>query len=379
VTRFGPWSTLLALGALFGLTVAILLWVAPTNRSANRLLAALIGVIALKLGPYILGFAGYYDAYPWLSFAPFDLGLAIGPLLWLYVRRLTTGVMPQRAWRHLLPSALQLAYGLVLLPLPLGLKSRWNDSVHARWIDPAETLLEAVSIAVYLVLAWRGARAYQAWLDDHVSNREEIRLGWLRYFLVALAVMLAVWAPYEAIALLAHFNYYQRFPLYVGLTLLVYYLGLEGWRHAAGRYPLPTPAETVGDAVPTTADDPRPAARDWRADGERWLAQLAEAGWWRDPELSLERLARLLGTNTAYLSRAFNDGLGLSFNEAVNRQRVAALQLRLADPDEPRDLLTLAFEAGFSSKTSFNRVFKSQTGQTPSQFRQGHAAVRAKS
>lgn len=80
-------------------------------------------------------------------------------------------------------------------------------------------------------------------------------------------------------------------------------------------------------------------------------------------------MARLLGTNTAYLSRALNEGLGLSFNDAINRRRVAEVERQLADPTADGDLLEIAFAAGFSSKTSFNRVFKAQTGKTPTQFR----------
>jgi AraC-like DNA-binding protein len=365
--RFGAWSTLLGLGALFGLAVAVLLWCGHRNRASNRLLGALILVIALKLCPYVLGFAGFYDAYPWLSFAPFDLGLAIGPLLWLYVRRLTTGRLAAAWWRHLLPAALQLAYGLVMLPLPMAVKNHWDERVHAPWIDPAETLLEACSIAAYLALAWGLHRVYQHWLDDHMSNREELRLDWVRNVIIALAAMLAVWAPYELLVLLAHLDYYQRFPLYVGLTLLVFYLGLEGWRHAGLAFPVPT------REAPAAAE-PGSGTRDWRTAGERWLAQVAAEGWWRDPELNLERLARHLGTNTAYLSRALNEGLGLSFNDAINRLRVDEIRRCLGQSGEHRDLLTLAFDAGFNSKTSFNRVFKTHTGQTPSQYRQAQAA-----
>jgi len=114
-------------------------------RTARRQLAGLIFVIALKLGPDVIGFAGFCEACPWLSFAPFDLGLAIGPLLWLQVRRLPTGALPAAWWRHQLPAALQRADGPVMLPLAV--KDRWNERVHEPWIDPAETVLEACSNA----------------------------------------------------------------------------------------------------------------------------------------------------------------------------------------------------------------------------------------
>lgn len=372
-TAFGPWSTTLAIGAGFGLMVALLLACSRSNAAANRLLALLLLVFVMKLMPYVLGFAGYYDVYPWLSFAPFEAGLAIGPLLYLHVRRLVGERMPPGwAW-HLLPCAVQLLYRGVIFVQPLAFKDAWNDAIHRDWIDPAETFLDLLSFGIYLWLALRAYRGYQAWLDGHLSNREEFRIPWLRNVLVAFAIALPVWAVYEALSYGIGFNYFQRFPLYVSFTLLVFYLGLEGWRHAVTVYPHPgrqDPASAgAGPEPPTPALTPdEPAGRNWSAQGREWLARTEAAGWWRDPELSLDRLARHLGTNTAYLSRALNEGLGLSFNDAINRLRVDEVCRRLRD-DRRSDLLQIAYEAGFSAKSSFNRWFKSRTGTTPSRFR----------
>lgn len=365
--RFGSFSTTLAAGMAFGLLVALLLATTRRNATANRLLAGVLVVLVLKLAPYALGFAGFYEAYPWLSFAPLSFGLALGPLLYLHVVRLTTGALPRRWGWHLLPAALQCLYCLVLFVQPLPVKDAWADRVDGPWIDPAETWLELASLLVYLVLALRRHRAYQAWLDATLSNREQFRLPWLRNVLAALLVVLPLWIAYEAVSAALRFDYFQRFPLYAGLAALVTWLGLEGWRHADLAYPLPADVE-AGPAEPT--DAPRATTvRDWAAQGARWRDALAAGGWWRDPELSLPRLARHLGTNTSYLSRAFNDGLGQSFNAVVNALRVDAALAELAGPSPPDDLLAMALRLGFNSKTSFNRLFKARTGRTPSQVR----------
>lgn len=373
-TSFGPWSTTLAIGAGFGIAVAVLLAFTRSNTSANRLLALLLVVFVMKLMPYILGFAGYYDAYPWLSFAPFGLGLAIGPLLYLHVGRLTRADLPRGGCWHLLPGALQFGYRAVMFMQPQATKDAWNDRVHRDWIDPAETFLELLSFAVYLWLALRAYRAYQHWLDTHLSNREEFRIVWLRNVLVAFALVWPLWALYETLSYAIDFDYFQRFPLYVCFTLLVFYLGMEGWRHADTAYPQPSAATTAPEVIPRA----EPTGRDWSVQGREWLTRTDTAGWWRDPQLNLERLARLLGTNTAYLSRALNEGLHLSFNEAINRLRVAEVCRRLTHDAGASELLDIAFAAGFSSKTSFNRSFKIQTGQTPSQFRASVAGSGAK-
>ena len=373
-TSFGPWSTTLAIGAGFGIAVAVLLAFTRSNTSANRLLALLLVVFVMKLMPYILGFAGYYDAYPWLSFAPFGLGLAIGPLLYLHVGRLTRADLPRGGCWHLLPGALQFGYRAVMFVQPQATKDAWNDRVHRDWIDPAETFLELLSFAVYLWLALRAYRAYQHWLDTHLSNREEFRIVWLRNVLVAFALVWPLWALYETLSYAIDFDYFQRFPLYVCFTLLVFYLGMEGWRHADTAYPQPSAATTAPEVTPRA----EPTGRDWSVQGREWLTRTDTAGWWRDPQLNLERLARHLGTNTAYLSRALNEGLHLSFNEAINRLRVAEVCRRLTHDAGASELLDIAFAAGFSSKTSFNRSFKIQTGQTPSQFRASVAGSGAK-
>ncbi|MBC8082005.1 MAG: AraC family transcriptional regulator, partial [Hymenobacter sp.] len=66
------------------------------------------------------------------------------------------------------------------------------------------------------------------------------------------------------------------------------------------------------------------------------------------------------------ISFTVNAGFGRSFNDLVNGYRVAEVKRRLATPDAQRlTLLGIAFESGFNSKTTFNRIFKQLTGKAP--------------
>lgn len=109
--------------------------------------------------------------------------------------------------------------------------------------------------------------------------------------------------------------------------------------------------------------------RDWAGLGQQWLAEIESRGWHRDPDLSLAVLARRLGTNTAYLSRALNDGLGRNFSGLINGLRSRDVAAAITGGSRA-DLLDLAVDAGFSSKASFNRAFRAEFGCTPSEFRQ---------
>lgn len=363
---FGPMSITLLICALQGLLLAVLLCRTKTNRAANRWLALLIVAVVALMTPYIIGYAGFYQRWPWLSFAPVSLTLAFGPLLYFYTVALVEGP-PSRVWPHLMPVAVQfLAYALVF-PLPLPLKNRWNEAVHAPFTDPAFDIAALISIALYGAAAYRRYRVYRQWLDENRTDRADFEPVWIRNFLFALLTMGAIWAGFLiAKRIDPTRDYFDQFPLYVGFSLLVLYLGIAGWRHSETRFP-----QASGTAAPAPEPEPEPAApvRDWAAQGKAWIERIETQELWRDPALTLASLARTLGTNTTYLSRALGAASGENFNAVINRRRVAAVQALQAAPAEQRDLLTVALDVGFNSKASFNRAFQDFAGMSPSAWR----------
>ncbi|MET3145901.1 UNVERIFIED_ORG: hypothetical protein ABIB63_001699 [Xanthomonas axonopodis] len=265
---FGMWSTILLLGSAHGVLGAVLLLLTPVNRIANRCLAALLLVVVALITPYTLGYAGAYDAYPDLTYAPLFWELAIGPLVWLYVRQLARQQLPPRWALHLLPALLQGAYYTWLFTWPLQRKWAWNAAVQVPWIAPLQDALVLASLAVYLLLAWREYLAYQRWLEHHSSAREELRLPWLRGFLLAASLLVALRLGFTASDRLWHrLSYFDEFPRYLATAALVYYLGLEGWRHARAHYPQRDAAQVLDPQMPVS-DLPAPHLPTARGAGE---------------------------------------------------------------------------------------------------------------
>lgn len=110
--------------------------------------------------------------------------------------------------------------------------------------------------------------------------------------------------------------------------------------------------------------------------GVEWRARTWEAAWWREPNLTLADLARRLGVNSSYLSRGINEGLGQNFSEMINGMRAEAVARELERGGTGRDMLELSLDAGFGSKSSFNRAFRARFGMTPTRFR-AQARVRS--
>lgn len=360
--------TLLA-GAGQGLVLAGLLALAPRNVTANRALAALILALAVYMTPFIIGYAGVYDRWPWLSFAPFDVTLAFGPLFYWHTLALTGGSLGNRPLMHFAPFAAQFLAQALIFPWPLSFKNWWNSTAHEPFIDPFFTAATFVSLAAYGWLSWRRYQAYKSWLRDNRADGERFDPTWIRNALYAVAAVGVIWAGFAiANALDPTRDYFDQFWLYVGFGVLAVYLGVEGWRNAGLAYPsmaAAPPSEAPVSSVAASAT----AERNWAEQGAAWAGEIERLELWRDPDISLASMARALGANTAYVSRALNEGLGVSFHDFVNGRRVEALKRLLADPNETRDLMTLAFDVGFSSKASFNRVFADVAGMTPSAFR----------
>lgn len=87
-----------------------------------------------------------------------------------------------------------------------------------------------------------------------------------------------------------------------------------------------------------------------------------------DEDLSLSSLAERMGITTHQLSQFLNEKLGRSFTTFVNEYRIDRAKTLLLEIRN-HSILSIAFEVGFKSKSTFNAVFSKNTGMTPSQFR----------
>lgn len=89
-----------------------------------------------------------------------------------------------------------------------------------------------------------------------------------------------------------------------------------------------------------------------------------------DSEIDLENIAQRLGVHRNMISKAVNTVCGKPFSAYINEFRVRNAILLLSDPaNDHLTLETIAFDSGFSSRTTFYRVFKAQTGLNATKYR----------
>jgi len=89
-----------------------------------------------------------------------------------------------------------------------------------------------------------------------------------------------------------------------------------------------------------------------------------------DDKLNLPNVAADLGISSNHLSQVINDQRKQNFFDFVNSFRVEEVKQKIVDPkNDAFSLLAIGLDCGFGSKSSFNRIFKKFTGQTPSQYK----------
>lgn len=357
------WVVLYAVGAVQAAMLAPALWCRKANAGANRVLALWLAVIGVDLAVRAIHMAapeaGLGDAFRIARLLPF----AYAPMFFVYVRALTTGreTVPgdlvHGAWFLLV---LAWAGGRWLQGRPLEPMGSWD----APWFDP---LLLLVALA-YLGAAALQIRRHRRWLHDRRSDADRLSLRWLS---TMTASQFVVWGIAAAHALSP--VPFLPYPLiYVAVAAWVC---MVGW-FSQGQPPVVVaqPGEAPGAGGGAGGEDL--AGEDPRFDDvEARLSVLMEGhAMYRESALTIAQLARRSGYPEYLVSAVINRRLGGNFWDYVNRHRVEDVRARLADPGEQRGILELAYEAGFTSKSTFNTAFKRIVGETPSTWRKRRAS-----
>jgi AraC-like DNA-binding protein len=112
-----------------------------------------------------------------------------------------------------------------------------------------------------------------------------------------------------------------------------------------------------------------PTQEDMRL-AERLQRLLAKEAIDSRPELKIGDVAARLGEPEHRVSQCISTALGFAnFNRWINHHRIARAKGMLAQPDERRTILEIAFTCGFASLGPFNRAFRDEVGTTPRAYR----------
>ena len=310
-------------------------------------------------------------------------------------------VLPERRnARPCRPSASRAGLASALLTTPRW--SRWV-AIRPRWVEVVVIGTNLVYALLLVLLARQGPDSLQMVRLSVFSNAQQAL--WLVAALLIVNVLMEVIIAVDF--LLYQGRHAERFVGVVNLFLLL----LLGWglvRAADGRTiddeSVPTAqtkdvaalnadhnadrnADRADDRaaesatedhteeyVKDHADEHADERADERAAELEQLAHLnrllSEEGLYADTELNLMRLARKSGTPARTVSRIINTHTGQNMSQWVNSVRIEKACERLLDGS--KTVTQAMHDAGFLTKSNFNREFRRIKGCSPSEWRARH-------
>lgn len=368
------------LGLFQAALLAILVYFHPrADRTVNKFLALYILTFSVILsGPFFLKLLSWQNTF-FLGTVP----LLVGPLMYLYVRSFKETITLRKALPHF---SMFFLYVVVL--------QWWSGIVVARHPDANEIPTELISgffpliiflvrfahMMLYYFLTRRHLVYYQRSIDQIFSNTSIINLKWGWWLINGYAAIIIV---ATLIFFLMRVYPEDFFLLYLMMIVLgtpyIYVTSFKGlmqptiWQMKTEETKQQLEEEMAESEQMQKSKTARQVTNDGKLDGvvRKINVAMDEHKLYQEPELTLQQLSAHLNVPSHVVSQAINDGMNKSFYDLVNGLRVEeAKRLLLHPKSEGFTILSVGFEAGFNSKTTFNTVFKKFTGHTPTNYRE---------
>lgn len=357
-------------GISIALFISALLLIKKDKSNSDYFLLAWMLMNSAHLGFHYLSYSGAMFDYPQLLGIQLPFPLFQGVLLYYYVSSVTNQT-PKKDWYyflHLIPALLAYIYLISFFSLPTTEKievfKQQGGEEHALFMGILQITVFLSGIIYVAWCSWLLIK-HKKNIRSQFSDIEEINLSWLQFLVYGLGLVwcLVIFTQSDSVI-------YQSVAVFV---ILVGFFGVQ----QKNIFNKPVDNK-VTELVPQ--EEKQISQRDkYQSSGlsdenskkhfQELTSLMEEKQLFKNATLSLGDLAKQLDLHPNYLSQIINEKGGKSFYDFVNNYRVEEFKRMISDQaNEKFTLMTLAFDCGFNSKSSFNRYFKKMTGQTPSQY-----------
>ena len=381
---FNLYSTPLLLLVLQAYVFAVLLLMRYFNQKylPALFLALLIFITGYHRTTYTIGFMEWYDTYrnTKINYWLIALSLAVGPLLYFYVKSITTSNFrfKKKDFYHFVPVSLFVIYKISIFvydaSLP-GFDETQNGylKIHLdeKYVQPLVGIVESLQMLLYLTFTLQLYYAYKKKIQHFFSNTYAIELNWIRNFLFIYS-FLFLYSIFEGVIgdLIVDLHWTQRWWYQFFSALAIIYIGIKGYFTDTN-----TLENLNFDVIPSSEKKTLDAPKDNNIlENKTKLEQfMNDEKPFLNPDLNLKELSKMLKISVPVLSETINSGFQKNFNDFINGYRVKAVQDMLKEGKQKQlSLLGIAHECGFNSKATFNRVFKKLTNSSPSEYAMQH-------
>lgn len=370
IASFGLETGLFAV-ALFALCYISLR--AHHRRDARWLGFAFVAIAFSSIPDFPLPDAAKWEHFSQLGF--FAFSFCIAPSIYFYIQAITRETDKPTKWRdfwHFLPAVPATLFALLyfLLPTDIGTNPAYADGTWQRTY--ARTIIYALIFAqtaiflqwlYYGHLAHKIISSYRKRVKDFYANMSERDLKWIEWVIAAFLVYALLSSLDMAFELATRKSLFPPVSDELISFALCFCLALFGIHQSPS-------------LLEQASSDPKASENKYAKSGltehdmsriaQKITAAIAE-NVHLDPDISLRQLSQITGVQTNYLSQTLNEHIGKSFFDFINAHRVNEACKLLENQNA--NILEVALQSGFNSRSAFYRAFQRETGQTPTAFR----------
>lgn len=335
-----------------------------SRKNINGYLVFLVVVLMVGLSGRILSETEMFGTNRrFISVSEFS-NLLFGTTVYLFTRSsLLNKRFVIRDLLHYIPAFVYSTFILFMFILPS------NEAIRDRYKDGGlyEHVLIFIGFALifnigYWIASYRLFIKFREELGDELSY--VVKTQFFRNFLLAIGLCLLLWVTFYFISMFG-FDLIERQArnyIWVSIALIILFIAYYTMRE-------PELFKVKELITAKKYNQSRLSEDDLDALKERLDQLMAERKPYLNRNLMKADLAEMLGVNNPEVARLLNESIGMNFFEYVNFYRIKEF-VELAKTERAKNLtfFGLAQEAGFNSKTTFNKSFKKLMGTSPREY-----------
>lgn len=345
------------------------------------------------IAPFMLGYAGWYSQQPYrniLFYVPFQQLFLLPPVLYFYFKNLLdkSFQFSTKDYIHFIPATIYLIYSIAIFITDKVFLNEYyfyadgKDKDFSYWYQIAGLF----SLIYYLIESLKTYYKYKTITYNVVSFADSVMFKWAKRFLIAFLLLIAIRIVFFIVNP-EWDEFGKKFWYYVCFSILFYYMSISGYTNSILSVtsfkdsPVNSDAElkfeidnNIETELPLTSpDNEKLEEKNEIPDLDTWKEKIENLmvvdKMYENPELVISDLSKILGTHSKKVSQVINQGFNMNFNDFVNHYRINAFLQKVQEGEHNiQTFLSLAFECGFNSKSTYNRAFKRATSLNPKEY-----------
>ncbi|QQL51203.1 helix-turn-helix domain-containing protein [Mucilaginibacter ginkgonis] len=381
-------NSIVEVGAIQGIVMGLVLYRLPVKDPSKKHLSLILFTLALLNFKILLHTLGLWNSHLF-HFFPLAIDTTLPPLLYLYICLITAQeIACKKILLYFIPTLIFMAYAILvyvwIIPVTdIRHKDILANKFFFNQIKSLEDFVAVISAVFYWLFGFKRIHNYRKWLFDTQSDSRLQELTWLKNLLIMSAIMilgLITVVLIEDIFTSGPHSFLTIEIFYTYLTLTIYYLSLKGY----SLYSFSNPVNLIADKIKLrqfsdiTADEYsddltlNTEDKAYLTIKESILYSMNVEKIYLNQELNIKQMAQHVGYPVAMVSAVINKSLGVNFRNMVNQYRIKEFKERSINPPMHLSLFGIALECGFNSEPSFFRIFKQETGLSPSDYIKNH-------